>query len=134
MLGAIADVARNVKTGSRTAVWMKDLINAYKDASRTPSCSPESSPRDSGKGRNSKVKSRAEIFAAFGLTPTEEKVEDAEAICDMEEDEVIDDSQDNDSTGEKASAIPTKDQRYLVSFKNLFLMALQFIRPFEDRR
>ena len=50
MLGAVADASRNLKTGTRTMPWLMDLINAHKAGSRTPSRSPENSPRDKGKG------------------------------------------------------------------------------------
>ena len=74
MLGAIADAAKNMKTGARTGEWLQNLVNVYKTASsRRPCRSPETSPRhDKGKGvsgssSSSTYKTRTQIFAELGL-------------------------------------------------------------------
>jgi hypothetical protein len=69
MLKAIAEAAKNMKDGTRTDSSMKSLINAYNSASRTPSGSPEQGRGSSSCSGTSKQgsKTRAEIFAAFGI-------------------------------------------------------------------
>ena len=65
MLRAISDSAKNLKNGARTKPWMKDLITAHQKhqpGSRTPSRSPDGHQKHSSGSR-----SRAEIFAAFGI-------------------------------------------------------------------
>ena len=73
MLGAIAEAARNMKNEDRTGEWLEKLVTVYTavSISRTPSRSPETSPRhDKGKGvsgSSSTYKTRAQIFAELGL-------------------------------------------------------------------
>ena len=102
MLGAVADASRNLKTGTRTMPWLMDLINAHKAGSRTPSRSPENSPRDNGKGSSSS-RSRAQIFADFGLPTAQEPSLDVD-VEDVDV-EVLGDSQEGDASQEACASL-----------------------------